>query len=162
MSSFLHKLHLAHQCIDPRQRRMQNPMILWEKCDISFKYISTEQLFLNLHEAGRQTTDFTTRDFLERTVDIFLMIQSLADPDIFSGGILPLASPRLRGRHSRRTRCQKTDFLPPISLRSLCFVMVLMRCPPQSLRHLKTWSPIGGCLGRVRRYELAEQGVSLG
>lgn len=65
---------------------MQNPMILWEKCDISFKYISTEQLFLNLYEAGRQTTDFTTRDFLERTVDIFLMIQSLADPDIFSGG----------------------------------------------------------------------------
>lgn len=29
-------------------------MILWEKCDISFKYISTEQLFLNLYEAGRQ------------------------------------------------------------------------------------------------------------
>lgn len=54
MSSFLHKFYPVHQCIDPRQRRMQNPMILWEKCDISFKYISTEQLFLNLREAGQQ------------------------------------------------------------------------------------------------------------
>lgn len=54
MSSFLHKLHLAHRYIDPRQRWMQNPKILWEKCDIFFKYISTEQLFLNLYEAGHR------------------------------------------------------------------------------------------------------------
>jgi hypothetical protein len=54
MSSFLHKLQLAHRYIDPGERWMQNPMILWEKCDIFFKYISTEQLFLNPHEAGHR------------------------------------------------------------------------------------------------------------
>lgn len=53
-------------------------------------------------------------------------------------------------------------------LSTLNQLKVIMLCgafnevPPQSLRHLKTWSPIGGCLGRVRRYGLAERGVSLG
>lgn len=53
-SSFLHKSRPACRCIDPGQRWMQSPKILWGKSDIFFKYISTEQLFLKLHETGHQ------------------------------------------------------------------------------------------------------------
>jgi hypothetical protein len=62
---------------------MQNPMILWEKSDIAFKYISIEQLFPSLHETGHQGStpliSYTTI-FLERTLNIFLIFQLTADP----------------------------------------------------------------------------------
>lgn len=86
-------------------------MILWEKSDIFFKYISTEQLFLKLHETGhRGSTPSISQPmiFLEGALNIFAIIQPTVDPDVPWRDAIP-GLPQMKGQGSQENRMKDSN-----------------------------------------------------